>query len=227
MVNGDAVLQRTQSEQDDIIRRLMLDLCEIMTNLDLTTTYFPEEMLETVRNTQLPLLLANVYSLMVGPVKKLWLAKSSIKPELETIRLTLKKLATESCLKILDIALIKCIGAHTKNYAVVQNRIGQSLKQFIFGVSGNIEISKESLHKNQNYLVENNAGQKFLRKILNHRRSGSDQYTVDIVAAIHYLDERFLEEEDKDMILIILKSLARGQTVNIKKQEIAQKAAVG
>lgn len=51
MVNGDAVLQRSQAEQDDIIRRLLLDLSEIMTNLDLTTTYFPEEMLETVRNT--------------------------------------------------------------------------------------------------------------------------------------------------------------------------------
>jgi hypothetical protein len=76
MVKGDAVLNRSQSEQDDIIRRLLLDLSEIMTNLDLTTTYFPEEMLETVRNTQLPLLLGNVYSLMIGPVKHLWLAKS-------------------------------------------------------------------------------------------------------------------------------------------------------
>lgn len=87
---------------------------------------------------------------------------------MEVIRLTLKKLSIESCLKILDVAIIKCIGVHTKNYAVVQNRIGQSLKQFIFGVSGNIEISKESLHRNQNYLIESNAGQKFLRKILNH-----------------------------------------------------------
>ena len=148
MVNGDAVLQRSQAEQDDIIRRLLLDLSEIMTNLDLTTTYFPEEMLETVRNTQLPLLLGNVYSLMIGPVKKLWLVKSTIRQELDIIRLTLKKLSIESCLKILDAAIVKCIGVHTKNYAVVQNRIGQSLKQFIFGVSGNVEISKESLHRN-------------------------------------------------------------------------------
>lgn len=90
-----------------------------MTNLDLTTTYFPEEMLETVRNTQLPLLLANVYSLMIGPVKQIWLANSTISGELETIRLTLKKLSIESCLKILDVAIIKCIGVHTKNFAVV------------------------------------------------------------------------------------------------------------
>ncbi len=84
------------------------------------------------------------------------------------------------------------------------------MKQFIFGVSGNVEISKESLNRNQNYLIENNAGQKFLRKILNHLKPGGDQYTLDIVAAIHYLDDRFLDEEDKQMCLIILKSLARG-----------------
>jgi hypothetical protein len=84
-------------------------------------------------------------------------------------------------------------------------------------VSGNVEISKESLHRNQNYLIENNSGQKFLRKILNHQKSPGGPYTVDIVAAIHYLDDRFLEEEDKQMCLIILKSLARGQSVSIKR----------
>jgi hypothetical protein len=63
--------------------------------------------------------LGNVYSLMIGQVKHLWLAKSAINEELETIRLTLKKLSIESCLKILDVAIIKCIGVHTKNYAVM------------------------------------------------------------------------------------------------------------
>jgi len=46
-------------------------------------------------------------------------------------------------------------------------------------------------------LVDFNAGQKFLRKILNHKKPGAQQYTVDLVAAIHYLDDRFLDEEDK------------------------------
>jgi hypothetical protein len=48
---------------------------------------------------------------------------------------------------------------------------------------------------------------------LNNKRG--DQYTVDIVAAIHGLEERFLDEEDKQMSLMILKSLAKGQTVNV------------
>ena len=61
---------------------------------------------------------------MISPVKKLWLVKSTIRQELDIIRLTLKKLSIESCLKILDATIVKCIGVHTKNYAVVQNRIG-------------------------------------------------------------------------------------------------------
>ena len=124
MTNGDTVLQCSQNEQDDIIKRLLLDMSEILTNIDLTTSYFPESLLETVRNTTLPLFMGNVYCLMIGPVKKLWLEKSHIQPELEIIRKSLKKLAIESCITILDVAIVKCVGVHTKNYAVVQNRIG-------------------------------------------------------------------------------------------------------
>lgn len=51
---------------------------EILTNIELTTTYFPDCMLETVRNTTLPLFMGNVYSLMIGPVKRLWLLRSHI-----------------------------------------------------------------------------------------------------------------------------------------------------
>ena len=58
---------------DSILNRMLLDLCEILTHLELTTRYFPEIMLETVRNTSLPLFMGNVFSLMIGPAKKLWL----------------------------------------------------------------------------------------------------------------------------------------------------------
>ena len=64
----------------------MLDYAEIMTNLELTTEFFPESMLETVRNTSLPLFCGNIFCLMAGPVKKLWLKDSLIKDELEAIR---------------------------------------------------------------------------------------------------------------------------------------------
>lgn len=76
MMVGTGVIQRTRSEQDDIIRRLLLDFVEIMSNVEYTTIYFPESMLETIRSTSLPLFMANVYCLMAGPVKTLWLKDS-------------------------------------------------------------------------------------------------------------------------------------------------------
>lgn len=68
--------------------------------------------------------MGNVYSLMVGPVKNLWLKKSNNSLELDIIRKSLKKLAIESCITILDVTIVKCVGVHSKNFAVVQNRIG-------------------------------------------------------------------------------------------------------
>jgi len=119
MINGDSVLQRTRSEQDDIIRRLLLDFVEIMTNLELTTTFFPANMLETVRNTALPLFMANVYCLMMGNVKNLWLKDSNIRDELNLIRKQVKRLAVKTCLTILDVAIIRHIRLHSTNYAIV------------------------------------------------------------------------------------------------------------
>ena len=87
LISGQSFfVERTRSEQDDIIKRLLIGLIEIMSNVELTTTYFPDSMLETVRNTSLPLFMANVYCLMIGPVKTQWLKDSTIQPELEAIR---------------------------------------------------------------------------------------------------------------------------------------------
>ena len=86
MMVDAGVIQRTRSEQDNIIRRLLLDFVEIMSNVEYTTTYFPESMLETIRSTSLPLFMANVYCLMAGPVKTLWLKDSHIASELNAIR---------------------------------------------------------------------------------------------------------------------------------------------
>ena len=69
---------------------------------------------------------------------------------------------------MLDVTMVKCIGQFSKNYALVQNRIGQGLKMFVLGVTGNVELTKDSLHRNQNFMAQENSGQKFLRKLLNH-----------------------------------------------------------
>lgn len=119
MIMGAGVIMRSRAEQDDIIRRLMLDFVEIMTNVELTTIFFPESMLETLRSTSLPLFMANVFCLMAGPVKKLWMRDSHIKAELNTLRKQVQKVAIDTCLSLLDIAITRLIGVHSTHFAVV------------------------------------------------------------------------------------------------------------
>ena len=97
----------------------MLDIVEIMSNVELTTTFFPESMLETVRSTSLPLFMANVYCLMAGPVKNLWMKDSHIRDELNTLRKQVQKVAIDTCLTIIDVAIIRHINQHSQHFAVV------------------------------------------------------------------------------------------------------------
>ena len=94
-------------------------MIEIMANVELTTNYFPEILIDNIRNTSLPLFMANVYCLMVGPVKSLWLKDSLIKMELEAIQRQVKKIAIDTCLTIVDQAIIKHINVHSSHFAVV------------------------------------------------------------------------------------------------------------
>jgi len=204
MIRGDMIIERTRSEQDEVIKRIMLDYAEIMTNLELTCEYFPESMLETVRNTSLPLFCANIYCLMTGHVKKQWLQQSLIREELEVIRKQVKKLAVKTCLIIIDVSIVKCISKHSISYAVVQDRLASSLKQFILGVTGNVELSKDQLHKNSNFMVENSTGSRFLKKVLEKVNPATGTYEVDFVKVLYEFEERFLSLKDRDLLLSIL-----------------------
>jgi hypothetical protein len=75
--------------------------------------------LETLRNTALPLFMANVVAIMEGPAKKDWLHDSLIKDELEIIRKQLKGVALEVCLTILDVAVVKHVNVWTNNNGTV------------------------------------------------------------------------------------------------------------
>lgn len=119
MFRGGSIINHSQLEKDNVSRRVLLDLCELLTNLEAITVFFPETMLETVRNTALPLFMSNVYSLMIGPVKTLWLPQVSNELELDTMRTSLKSLAIKTCTTILDVAIVRHVGVHVKNYAVV------------------------------------------------------------------------------------------------------------
>ena len=66
--------------------KLMLDFIEIMYNVELTTRFFPDELLEKVRMTSLPLFMANVFCLMKNTVKTQWMKDSLIKKQLNKMR---------------------------------------------------------------------------------------------------------------------------------------------
>ena len=191
-----------------------------MSNVEYTTIFFPDAMLETVRSTSLPLFMANVYCLMAGPVKNLWLKDSMLWLELNALRKQVQKVAVETCLTLVDVAIIRHIGVHHKNNAVVQNALASNLKQFILGVTGNVELSKEFLHRNSNFMAsseDNKAGSRFMRKVLHTRDRSTGELRINFAQAIMDCEDRFLDEDDKQFLLRILKSLARGNLVMVKK----------
>ena len=101
----------------------------------------------------------------------------------------------------------------------MQNALASNLKQFVLGVTGNVELSKDFLHRNSNFMTNdegNKAGCRFIRKLLD-KRDDSGKLRVDFVGSIMEFEDRFLAEEDKNFLLRILKSLARGNLVVVKK----------
>ena len=63
--------------------------------------------------------MANVYCLMAGPVKTLWMKDSYIKEELNMLRKQVQKVAIDTCLTIIDVAIVRGINVHGEHYAVV------------------------------------------------------------------------------------------------------------
>lgn len=86
------------------------------------------------------------------------------------------------------------------------------------GLTGNVELSKEFLHRNSNFMVSedsNKLGCRFMRRILNEKDAETGNLRVNFVQSIMNFEDRFLAEEDKNFLLRILKSLARGNLVQV------------
>jgi hypothetical protein len=120
----------------------------------------------------------------------------------------IRKLCLQSVLFILRRIIVNAIGQHTKNFAAVQNQIAIMVKNFVLAVTGNSEISKDTLSKQHNYICvnESSIGLPFLRRILKQ---------VDLAASVEAIEDRFLP--DKDLILLLLQSLQKGQKVQLQK----------
>ena len=72
MLKGDAILQKTKSEQAHIIGLLLQDMVEILTNFQLITQHFGDSVLDAVSNTTFMVCLTNAYCL-VRKIRKHWL----------------------------------------------------------------------------------------------------------------------------------------------------------
>ena len=99
------------------------------------------------------------------------------------------------------MSIVKCIGKHSISFAVVQDRLASSLKQFILGVTGNVELAKDQLHKNCNFMVEQSLGSQFLKQVLNKINPATNAYYVDFVKVLYEFEERFLSHRDRDLLM--------------------------
>ena len=149
MIRGDDIQQKTRTEQDEIIFRLVKNLIEMLTNFQLLSTHFGEVALETISNTNFLVCLTNSYCLL-RKIRKLWLPGCQSKEARISIDTGVSaglKLCVLITSQVLAQGILEKINVHTKNYAIVQNKLAMTLKNFILTITGNSELSKEVLHK--------------------------------------------------------------------------------
>ena len=84
MICGDSILQKSRTEQDEIILRLIKNLIEILTNFQLITHHFGPTILSEVSNTNFMVYLTNGYCLM-RKIRKYWLVDCSMKETQQSI----------------------------------------------------------------------------------------------------------------------------------------------
>jgi len=84
-------------------------------------------------------------------------------------------------------------------------------------VTGNSEVSKEILPKNINYIsqdgsgvstVKDSTGMIFIKRILER---------VDVLSKIEEVEDRFLPDGDKHLLIQVLDSLSKGRRIEVKK----------
>ena len=134
------------------------------------------------------------------------------------MRKLIAKVSLNMCIKIFDTAIVRHIGEHSKSvdvFAVLQNRLADVFYKFVMALTGNLELSKDFLHRNYNFMVENNAGSLLLKKIL---RSKDNE--LDLLGALNKFESRFMSSSDKQTLVKILKPLASGMIVKVKKTKV-------
>jgi hypothetical protein len=228
MIKGEHIKEMTKSELESTILDFLTDYTELLSTFNLIIQTFPNQVLDSLRGTncltmQMKRDLYEKLKIFIPTLKKdssrdtsiMKLQGYAFAAEIQTI----KRLCMQTACGILTRVLLNMIGQHTVNFAVVQNQIAQQLKLFILASTGNSELSKEVLGKQQNYIslqIESGSrssgkqsqGTIFLTRIL--RR-------VNIYESIENIEERFLPDGDKEFLKIIVQSLMQGQKVHVQK----------
>ena len=123
-------------------------------NFSLITTHFGELTMEQVSNTNFMVYLTNSYCLL-RKIRKFWLdgcQSNEMKVRIDTSVTIGLKLCTQVCSQVLGQGILERIGVHSKNFAIVQNKLATTLKQYILTITGNADILKEVLHKQINFI---------------------------------------------------------------------------
>ena len=95
---------------------------------------------------------------------------------------------------ILDVAIVRHVGLHSSHFAVMQNTLANCLKQFILCTTGNVDLSKDFLHRNSNFMAlnESKLGCSFLKRVFNKRNDVDGSPRIDFVKTINFFEDRFM-----------------------------------
>ena len=110
---------------------------------------FGEAIMEQVANTNFLVNLTNAYSLL-RKIKVQWKDSCSTQQVNESFEFyadTAIKLTLKVCAEVLQRGIIEKIGVFAKNNAIKQNMLAQTIKSYILSITGNVDLSKEILHK--------------------------------------------------------------------------------
>ena len=121
MVNGDVLLQKSRSEQDEVILRFMNNLLEMLTNFQLITNHFGDQAIEQVANTSFLVYVTNSYCLL-RKVGKMWTPGCQSKESSTRIKQTVSialKLCIQIASEVIGKGIVGKINVHSKNYAIV------------------------------------------------------------------------------------------------------------
>ena len=66
-------------------------------------------------------------------------------------------------------------------------------------------------------LNESKLGCSFLKRVFNKRNDVDGTPRIDFVKTINFFEDRFMSQEDKQLLIRIMKSSVKGEKIQVKK----------